>query len=87
MKYPMRVLIVLVCGLASTDGTVPPAHAATDKWLSIQTKNFVLTGSASEADIRRIGRTLEEFRSAVAMIFPKMESATMSLQIFRERGQ
>src|SRR3989442_11421776 len=48
-----------------------PASAA-DKWLSIHTKNFLLVGNANESDIRRVGRTLEEFRSAVATIFPKM---------------
>src|SRR5262245_60784885 len=48
-----------------------PAFAA-DKWLSINTKNFLLVGNASESEIRRVGRTLEEFRSAVATIFPKM---------------
>jgi tetratricopeptide (TPR) repeat protein len=49
---------------------------AADKWLSIHTKNFFLAGNASESDIRRVGRTLEEFRSAIAMVFPKMEQAS-----------
>jgi len=49
-----------------------PTFAA-DKWLSIHTKNFLLVGSAGESDIRRVGRTLEEFRTALAMLFPKME--------------
>src|ERR1700681_3995560 len=52
-----------------------PAIAA-DKWLSIHSKNFLLVGNASESDIRRVGRTLEEFRSAVAVVFPKMEQAS-----------
>jgi len=49
---------------------------AADKWLSMQTKNFLLVGNAGESDIRRVGRTLEEFRSAVAMTFPKMEQTS-----------
>ena len=52
-----------------------PRLFAADKWLSIQTKNFLLVGNAGESDIRRVGRTLEEFRSAVAMTFPKIARA------------
>src|ERR1700693_1531266 len=52
-----------------------PAIAA-DKWLSIHSKNFLLVGNASESDIRRVGRMLEEFRSAVAIVFPKMEQTS-----------
>ena len=52
-----------------------PAFAA-DKWLTIHSKNFLLVGNASEAEIRRIGKTLEEFRSAVAMVFPKMDQTS-----------
>jgi hypothetical protein len=46
-----------------------PAQAA-DNWLSIRSKNFLLVGNASESSIRRIGRELEEFRAALALIFP-----------------
>src|SRR5207244_1311765 len=49
---------------------------AADKWLSIHTKNFLLVGNANESDIRKVGRTLEEFRSAVSMAFPKMDQAS-----------
>lgn len=49
---------------------------AADKWLSIHTKNFLLVGNAGESDIRRVGRTLEEFRSAIAMVFPKMDQTS-----------
>src|SRR5690242_10759879 len=49
---------------------------AADKWTTIHTRNFTLAGSASESDLRRIGRTLEEFRSALAMTFPKMDQTS-----------
>src|SRR5215471_14907136 len=49
---------------------------AADKWLSVQTKNFQLVGNASESDIRRVGRTFEEFRSALATVFPKMDQSS-----------
>src|SRR4030095_7499351 len=64
------VTALWLCGLTSENAS------AADKWLSIQTKNFLLIGNASESDIRRAGRTLEEFRSAIAMTFPKMEQTS-----------
>jgi tetratricopeptide (TPR) repeat protein len=77
MKNPMRSVVVLVCAVAYSCLSTLPLHAfAVDKWLSIQTKNFTLVGNAGESDIRRVGRTLEEFRSAVAMVFPKMEQTS-----------
>jgi tetratricopeptide (TPR) repeat protein len=52
-----------------------PSYAA-DKWVAIHSKNFTLVGNATESDIRRSGRTLEEFRSAMAELFPKMNQTT-----------
>ena len=63
------IVVMFLCLVAR------PAFAA-DKWLSIHSKNFLLVGNASESEIRRVGRTLEEFRSAVAMVFPKMEQTS-----------
>jgi tetratricopeptide (TPR) repeat protein len=67
MKRFLAVLVLLLL--------VHPAFAA-DKWLSIHSRNFQLVGSASEAEIRRVGRTLEEFRTALAMMFPKMDQTS-----------
>jgi tetratricopeptide (TPR) repeat protein len=49
---------------------------AADKWISLHTRNFTLIGNASESDIRRSGRTLEEFRSAMALAFPKIDQVS-----------
>src|SRR2546422_5128066 len=49
---------------------------AADKWLNIRSRNFLLVGNASESDIRRVGRTLEDFRTALAMMFPKMDQSS-----------
>ncbi len=49
---------------------------AADKWLSIRSRNFLLAGNASESEIRRVGRTLEDFRTALAMMFPKMDQSS-----------
>src|SRR5437867_5733567 len=52
-----------------------PSYAA-DKWLSVRSKNFLVIGNANEPDIRRVGRSLEEFRSAFAMMFPKVDQTS-----------
>jgi hypothetical protein len=49
---------------------------AADKWLRIRSKNFLLVGNASESSIRRVGRTLEEFRAGVALVFPAIAQQT-----------
>lgn len=57
-----------------------------DKWVSIHTRNFTLVGNASESDIRRAGRTLEEFRSAMAVLFPQIDqtsSASSTILVFK----
>jgi tetratricopeptide (TPR) repeat protein len=63
------LLCLLVCVF------VQPSYAA-DKWLSVRFKDFLVIGNANEPDIRRAGRYLEEFRSAFAMMFPKVEQTS-----------
>src|SRR6266850_233313 len=72
MNKSLLSVALCLCGLLLF---AKPAAAA-DKWLNIHTKNFQLVGNANESDIRRVGRTLEEFRSAIAMIFPKMDQTS-----------
>jgi tetratricopeptide (TPR) repeat protein len=68
MKHLRKaVLYILISAIAGTT----PSHAA-DKWLSIRSKNFLLVGNASESAIRRVGRTLEEFRAGFAIVFPSV---------------
>jgi len=67
--FPAILLLLLFCAFAR------PCYAA-DKWLSVRSKNFLVIGNANEPDIRRIGRYLEEFRSAFAMMFPKVDQAS-----------
>jgi tetratricopeptide (TPR) repeat protein len=72
-NHVLHLIVALcLCGLF----LLPVTASAADKWLSIQTKNFLLVGNAGESDIRRAGRNLEEFRSAITMIFPKMEQTS-----------
>jgi tetratricopeptide (TPR) repeat protein len=62
-----RALTVFFLVLAAT-----PAFSA-DKWLSIRFKDFLVVGNAGESDIRRVGRSLEQFRSALGIMFPKID--------------
>src|SRR5262249_776832 len=71
-----RLRVFLWAFLLLCSGVLPGPAFGADKWLSIHTKNFLLVGNANESDIRRVGRTLEEFRSAISMLFPKMEQTS-----------
>src|SRR3954470_22661168 len=51
----------------------PPSGHAAEKWLSIRSRNFLLVGNASESSIKRVGRELEEFRAALANLFPGLD--------------
>ena len=64
-----RFLIGVLLGLLAQ-----PAYSA-DKWLSVRSKNFLLLGNASEAEIRRAGRYFEEYRSSFGMLFPKVQQS------------
>src|SRR6266404_4325819 len=78
-RFPALILIgVLVTAL--------PSQAA-DKWLSIRSKNFLLVGNASEGSIKRVGRDLEEFRSALGRVFPgvnKESSIGTTVIVFKD---
>jgi Tfp pilus assembly protein PilF len=65
----MRPLMRASCFLIVLSSFVANSHAA-DKWLSVRSKNFLLVGNASESSMRRVGRDLEQFRAALAMLFP-----------------
>ena len=64
-----RILTAVVLCLV-----VQPAFAA-DKWITIHSKNFLLVGSATEADIRKVGHFFEEFRGSFSNLFPKVQQS------------
>ena len=70
----MRRLFLCSLIVAAVTGTTNTEAA--DKWLRIRSKNFLLVGNASESSIRRVGRTLQEFRAGVALIFPAIAQQT-----------
>ncbi len=84
----MRRYIAMTCVFVflSLCGFTTPARGA-DKWLSVRSKNFLLVGNASEAQIRRVGRNLEEFRAGLAVLFPiiaRQSSSPMNVVVFKD---
>jgi len=61
-----RSILLFLCVVLALQRT---AQAA-DKWLAVRSKDFFLVGNASESAIKRVGRNLEEFRSAFTALFP-----------------
>ena len=62
LRYLMAAPILLLL--------ISVANAKTN-WIRIQTKNFTLVSDASESEVRKVALKLEQFRSALAVIFPK----------------
>jgi len=65
--FPLAVTLCLVA-VVSHQSVV----AAKDKWVSIQTKNFVVVGNASEKEVREVAVKLEQFREAFMILLPKI---------------
>src|SRR6476469_9044665 len=83
---PYRFIIINAAFVGALLSLCSSPGEAADKWTSVHTKNFTLAGNAGESEIRRIGRTLEELRSAIAMTFPKMEQSspvTTTILVFK----
>jgi tetratricopeptide (TPR) repeat protein len=82
-----RISKALLCAWIAVVVTgVSNAYSA-DKWLSIRSKNFILVGNASESSIRRVGRTLEEFRAGFAILFPaigQQSSPPITVVVFKD---
>jgi tetratricopeptide (TPR) repeat protein len=77
-----------ILSLALLSLFVQPSYAA-DKWLRTQSKNFQVVGNAGESDVRRVARYFEEFRSALAMIFPKLtqtSSVPTTVVVFKDEA-
>jgi tetratricopeptide (TPR) repeat protein len=53
-------------------GALPQAHAK-DEWIKVRSKNFYLTGNATDKEIRRIATRLEQFRTVFSSLFPTMK--------------
>lgn len=72
MQQTFRLGLGFLCLVLTMD-----VHALlgkdTDKWISLQTRNFLVIGNASESKIRQQASKLEEFRFVVGSLFFKSE--------------
>ena len=62
---------------------------AADKWVRVQSSNFVLVGNASERDIRKVATQLEQFRLAFSKIFTRLKvnsSVPTVVIVFKNNG-
>jgi tetratricopeptide (TPR) repeat protein len=76
MKSRLLALVLLAFALT-------PRSFAADKWTAIQTRNFLLIGNASETQIRKVGKNLEQFREAVSRLLPRARTgSSMSTVVF-----
>jgi tetratricopeptide (TPR) repeat protein len=65
--FPLAVTLCLLVVVSQ-----PNTVAAKDKWVSIQTKNFLVVGNASEKEVREVAVKLEQFREAFMILLPKI---------------
>ncbi|MBX3292389.1 MAG: tetratricopeptide repeat protein [Acidobacteria bacterium] len=65
---PFAILMVVVLSAFTNS-------FAKDKWLQVNSKNFMLIGNANEKDIRKAATKLEQFREGFRLAFP---SATLT---------
>jgi tetratricopeptide (TPR) repeat protein len=62
-------VVVALC-LLLAPGVVPARKEEEDRWTSVQSRNFLLVGNASERDIRKVAARLEQFREAFMRLLP-----------------
>jgi len=74
MKVPRSVLLGLLSLLLVIASHSPAA--AKDEWLEVRSKNFYLIGNASDKDIRKVARKLEEFRETFRLLFNTVSLAS-----------
>lgn len=79
-KYILAILAIAILLVAE-------AGYAADKWTGIRSKNFLLVGNASESQIRRVGRNLEQFRAGFSLLFPAITqkaSSNITVVVFKD---
>jgi Tfp pilus assembly protein PilF len=68
MKRASLFLAIVIPLLACFSAPV----SAKDTWVSVRSRNFLLVGNASEKEIRKVGRQLEQFRDVFSRLFTEM---------------
>ena len=68
-------------------GVVCARGAEREQWTSVQTRNFLLVGNASERDMRKVAGRLEQFREAFLRLLPVSHfdsSVPLTVIVFRD---
>lgn len=68
----MKRAILFLAIVISLLGILPAPVSGKDTWLSVRSRNFLLVGNASEKEIRKVGRQLEQFRDVFSRLFTQM---------------
>lgn len=71
MKPPAFVIAAALLFLLTVP-TPRPAHADTNNWIKVRSRNFLLVGNASEREIRLVATRLEQFRE----VFKRLLAST-----------
>jgi tetratricopeptide (TPR) repeat protein len=72
MKRNKIVLIVVLSFII----LFPTSSSGKESWIKLQSKNFTVIGNAGEDDITKLATSLEEFRHALSLLFPKANIET-----------
>ncbi|MGE0884398.1 MAG: tetratricopeptide repeat protein [Blastocatellales bacterium] len=89
MKRLASISILSIVLLILTGVLPRAAESSGDVWLKVTTKNFTLVGNASEKEIRKVGAKLEQFRSAVSLVFDfrhKRFSPPVTVIVFKDHS-
>src|SRR5262252_3044810 len=65
LRFRLSIAALTVLLLAAGNGL------AKDTWIRIQSQNFTLVSNAGQGDARKVIAKLEQFRSALSIIFPR----------------
>ena len=66
----MKRRVLVGCFLFFAYLNAQPIGLAKEQWSRVQAKHFLLVGNANDADLRRVGVQLEQFRAVFAKLFP-----------------
>jgi tetratricopeptide (TPR) repeat protein len=86
IRPPKRFAFIAAAALCLLLVVPVCAREAAEQWASVQSKNFLLVGNASERDIRKVAARLEQFREAFVRLLSVEHfdsSVPMTVMVFK----
>ena len=71
-KRTVVIFAIVLCCLSLASASTSAPAAAKNNWTSVRSKNFLLSGNATEKDIRQVGVRLEQFREVFSRLFSSL---------------